>query len=458
LTDPDGKATSYTVSGGSGMYSISNLSLDVIGQYTLVIHDANKNYSVYGILKVIGSEITITGSLILNDANSAHQVKVTVADERGNLLIRQQITVDGTPVGADTKILTTDASGSVSFSMIPARLGDVNVLINGHIIGTIPVTAAYSAEGRIGGNTSSNIAMSIEIAKQGWNSANTVILTREDSLSDAMTAVPLAKKLDAPILMTQSDCLDSTILTEMNNLGTHVVWIMGGTDAISANVENYLKSVGLSVYRLAGTDRYDTAAKIAAYLNSNGTVYLAYGYGEPDTVALCAFAAQQGAPILLTDKDKLPEATLNAIGALNPSKIVLIGGTGIIDLSLENSLKKTYSVERWGGADRFNTEQIIFQHLFDIQSPQSSVYFASSSVCSADVLQGEKPRGDALLVAALAAKNNGFVITLPHDSLPSAINYFLLYNKGYITQGTFVGNTLAISGALEEKLSTMLYH
>ncbi len=111
-------------------------------------------------------------------------------------------------------------------------------------------------------------------------------------------------------------------------------------------------------------------------------------------------------------------------------------------------------MERWGGADRYGTEQIIFQHLFTGQSP---LYFASALVKSEDLNNGT-PYGDALLTAALAAKKGGFMVTVPPNNLPSAINTFLLYNKGYISTATVVGNKTAISANLEKELQALLEH
>ncbi|MDD2233475.1 MAG: hypothetical protein PHV03_00980 [Desulfitobacteriaceae bacterium] len=63
-----------------------------------------------------------------------------------------------------------------------------------------------------------------------------------------------------------------------------------------------------------------------------------------------------------------------------------------------------------------------------------------------------------MLTAALAAKTGGYVAMLPRNNIPSSLNYFLLFNKGYITKTTVVGNNSGVSLDLEQQLQQMLSH
>lgn len=400
------------------------------------------------------ASVSITGSLVLYATN---HMTGKLTDLNGNPLGNKSVTVDATAVGLNSTSYNTLNDGTFNFNLTPNEQGQVNLIFGGRVIKTILVQPAYSQGQRIGAASLDNAALSVEVAKNGWTSAENVILTRDDIVADSMVAVPLSKKLDAPILMTPSNELSQTVLTEIRSLGAKNVYIIGGTSAVSTNVEDTLKQAGLTITRLAGSDRYNTAAQVSAAVGNSNTVYLAYGYGEPDALAASAFAAEKGIPILLTQTNELPFVTQQAIQNTGASKIVILGGTGIISPGLESSLQQKYEVTRYGGADRYATEAIIFQNLFDTQSPQSPLYFTSALVNPSDVASG-KPYGDALVTAALAAKNDGFVITLPPDYLPLEINYFMLYNKGYIRSSAVVGNESAISDALENEIYTVLNH
>lgn len=414
------------------------------------------NGDVVGTLQVSPGAVkaTVTGPLVINNNNF---VTVKLTDNSGNPLQRKSVTVDGTAAGAApaTQTLTTMNDGTFILQMTPTQTGTVNIIYGGDVVGTINAVSAYQTGSRIGSQTTGNASLSVAVAQQGWSKAANVILTRDDILADAMASVPLSKKLDAPILMTPSASLDNSVLHEITSLGAQTVYMIGGTGAVSPDIEQLLEnSYHLSVVRLAGVDRYDTAAQIAQRVGSTGTVYLAYGFGEPDALAVSAFAAEQGNPILLTDTNQLPAVTQAELNALAPGSIKILGGTGVVSQSLENQLAGQYAVERWGGQDRYGTEYLIFQNLFHNQSP---LYFASSLVESSDVASGN-PYGDALLAGALAAKNNGFVVTLPPNSLPLPVANFLLYDKGYIPNATVIGNSRAINSNLDQQLQQILNH
>lgn len=285
-----------------------------------------------------------------------------------------------------------------------------------------------------------------------------VILARDDQFSDALASAPLSKKLDAPILMTDSSKLDERTLEEIHALGAKNVYIVGGTVAISQSIEDSL-SKNFTVTRIAGQQGYDTAALISSHVgvNPTQTVYLANGNAIPDAIAVSAFAGAQGNPILLTDQDTLPDSTGQALADLQATNVVLLGGTAVIGSSVENELSSKYIVKRWGGYDRYDTQSIIFQNLLNKEAPQSPLYFTSGLVRQDDVSSG-KPYADALLTAALAAKTGGFVAMTEPNALPSGLSYFLLYNKGYITKSAVVGYNSGVSNDLEQQLQQMLKH
>jgi len=456
ITDSNGIQKLFPISGSAGSYTISNVTLETPGEYQLVIRQgAMGTATAAGKITVLNARTIITDSLILNTNKT---VKVTITDSAGKPLIRKSVTVDGTVVGGGSTACTTLSDGSFTFTMTPTSLGTVNIIYAGHMVGSIPVVPAYTQNSRIGGSAEDNVSLAVAIAQSSWvtGTAN-VILSRDDQFSDALAAAPLSKKLDAPILMTDSANLDDRTLTEINNLSAKNVYIVGGTVAISQGIQDKLSSNGFIVTRIAGPQGYDTAALISAKvgIEATQTVYLANAHAIPDAIAISAFAAEQGSPILLTDSDQLPPSTIQALIDLKASNVILLGGTAVISTSVENELSAKYSVKRWGGFDRYDTQSIIFQNLFNTETCQSPLYFTSGLVRQDDVSSG-KPYADALLTAALAAKNGGFVAMLPPNTIPSSLNYFLLFNKGYITKSAIVGNNSGVSMGLEQQLQQML--
>ncbi|SHH32800.1 cell wall-binding repeat-containing protein [Desulfosporosinus lacus] len=458
LTDPEGNVTYYSVSGGGGYYNLSDLTLYKPGDYTLKVSAVSPNKgSATGTIKVVDAVVTAEGSLVVNAENS---LSVKLTDSEGNVLDQRSVTVDGTAVDASpaTQSYTTLSDGTFLLNITPEKAGNVDIIFGGKIISSISVAPAFEAGSRIGSNAPDNVALSVEIAKQGWTSASNVILARDDQFSDSLAAAPLSKKLDAPILMTGSSTLDDRTLAGLRELGARNIYIVGGTVAIAQGIEDSL-SKDYTVTRIAGLQGYDTAALISAQvgIDSTRTVYLANGSAIPDAIAISAFAGAQGNPILLTDKDVLPPSTLQALTNLNATNVVLLGGTAVISNAVENQLSSGFLVKRWGGHDRYDTQSIIFQNLLNKETPQSPLYFTSGLVRQDDVSWG-KPYADALLTAALAAKNGGIVAMTEPNTIPSGLNFFLLFNKGYIPKSVVVGNNSGVSYNVEQQLQQMLNH
>ncbi|MBU5228247.1 cell wall-binding repeat-containing protein [Clostridium senegalense] len=94
-------------------------------------------------------------------------------------------------------------------------------------------------------------------------SVDTVILANGFNYPDALCATPLSRTLNAPILLTHQDNLTDSTKKQIEKIKIKNITLVGGTSAISENVENQLKSMKINVSRLGGIDRYDTSYIIA---------------------------------------------------------------------------------------------------------------------------------------------------------------------------------------------------
>ncbi|NLI94101.1 MAG: cell wall-binding repeat-containing protein [Peptococcaceae bacterium] len=155
---------------------------------------------------------------------------------------------------------------------------------------------------RLGG--SNRIETANMVSLERWNyGANAVVLARDDDFPDALTGAPLAKAVDAPILLTNKEKLTPETKSEIERLNPVVIYILGSTGAVSDQIEKEL-TVNYKVIRLGGNDRYETSANIAKYLdwnklNTKGQAIIAYGGNFPDALAVSSVAAFQKIPILV---------------------------------------------------------------------------------------------------------------------------------------------------------------
>ena len=160
-------------------------------------------------------------------------------------------------------------------------------------------------------------------------------------------------------------------------------------------------SVGTPV-RLAGPDRYATAAAISAAHYGPGVpvAYVATGRNFPDALAGVPAAGIHGGPILLTDPTALPQATRNELARLQPQRIVVLGGWAAVSPEVASALQAYASqpVERLEGATRYETAAAISRATFGASPPAA---FIATGQAFPDALAAGPPaivtRGPVLL-------------------------------------------------------------
>ena len=172
------------------------------------------------------------------------------------------------------------------------------------------------------------------------SSAPTVIVTTGQNFPDALVAGPLAYRGRHPIVLTASDRLPKATANYLRSSGARQVIIVGGLAAVSSDVVDAIKALGLSTSRVSGADRADTSVQFARRFNAlsgtgcyrRDTVGLATGWAFPDALAAAALLGHYGAPLLLTNPAAIPQDLVDyaASGRLTPDldqpPIVTIGG------------------------------------------------------------------------------------------------------------------------------------
>jgi putative cell wall-binding protein len=213
------------------------------------------------------------------------------------------------------------------------------------------------------------IETAVEISKEGWEASDNVVLVyggknnEPQSFADALAAGPLAKKLDAPILLTEKDELPDVTADEIARLDATKVYIVGGEKVVYPAVAEDVEDIdGVTVERIAGADRYATAVAVAEELVDLGVsadkVILARGDDYAD--ALAAAAVKDVLPILFAGKagaDSLQAATEDALVDLGVEDVVIVGGEEAVSDDIEDDVKDIVSgdVTRIGEDDRFKT-------------------------------------------------------------------------------------------------------
>ncbi|KQM84242.1 hypothetical protein ASE68_14410 [Agromyces sp. Leaf222] len=134
-----------------------------------------------------------------------------------------------------------------------------------------------------------------------------------------------------------------------------------------------------AVSRIAGPDRYATAARISASQFAPGvaTAYIASGTSFPDALAAAPVAAAARGPVLLTPTDSLPSVVAAELRRLQPRNIVVLGGG--IRASVVTKLASFTSgrVTRIAGSNRYATSAALSKSRFSPGVPV--VYLVSGT-------------------------------------------------------------------------------
>jgi hypothetical protein len=91
-----------------------------------------------------------------------------------------------------------------------------------------------------------------------------VYIATGENFPDALGAGPVAAMVKGPVLLVRRDSIPGETAAELVRMSPDKIVIVGGTAAVSQAVENGLAPYAATVQRIAGANRYDTAAKLSA--------------------------------------------------------------------------------------------------------------------------------------------------------------------------------------------------
>jgi putative cell wall-binding protein len=163
------------------------------------------------------------------------------------------------------------------------------------------------------------------------------------------------------------------------------------------------------VIRLAGANRFETAAAVSAhhYPGGAGPVFVATGTNFPDALAGATAAGLANSPLLLAGS--IPPATSGELDRLDPDSLVILGGTAVISASDEAALGAWGTTERLAGDNRYQTAVEISKAAFG--DGEADVVLVATGTNFPD----------ALAAAAAGGELNGPVLLTPPDTLPAEV-------------------------------------
>ena len=205
---------------------------------------------------------------------------------------------------------------------------------------------------------------------------DTVLVSRDDAFADALASAALQGALSAPLLLTPTAALADVVRDEIERLRPDRIYILGGTGAVSPAVEAELRTLAGDVERLSGATRILTAVRVAEEAQEQaeqpGDIAIIVRADGPGSAAYAdalagggLSAAMFGAPVLLTETDRLSDATAAFLGAQDIQDVYVLGGrSAVSDAAFAEIEALVDDADRLSGTDRFGTALAVAREVY----------------------------------------------------------------------------------------------
>lgn len=136
-----------------------------------------------------------------------------------------------------------------------------------------------------------------------FGASNHLIFTDGRNFADALSATPLAKKINAPIILVKNV---NNIPKDVNNYRD--AYIIGGKSSVSGYIESQIKNYmpGKKVYRIYGSNRSDTSAQVAKVIKFKSNI-ITNGNSFSDALSSINMLNKQGSNLLLIGSHKVSD-------------------------------------------------------------------------------------------------------------------------------------------------------
>jgi putative cell wall-binding protein len=273
----------------------------------------------------------------------------------------------------------------------------------------------------------------------GWRSAQAAVVATAHAFPDALVGAPLAASVDGPLLLTHADQLPGEVAEELDRLGVSEVIVLGGVRAISSEVEESIAALPgrPRVTRLAGADRYGTAAEAARIVTTHGQpIAIASGTTFADAVSSGVLPGPSGRlPVLLATREVVPEGSREVIAELEPRGGVLVGGTAALSDAVAADLEAQIGeITRLAGPDRFATSRAVAESVLGDLGPEPRPL----------VVAAGSDYADALAAGGLAAHLDGVVLLAPRFRLTDGVETFVRAHRERWSRVLVVGGAVAV--------------
>lgn len=268
----------------------------------------------------------------------------------------------------------------------------------------------------------------VNVQRHYFANTNKVILVNDNAYPDAISATNVSMG-KYPLLYTGKNSLSVETKSALDKMFLDEIYLMGGVNTISKNVENNLRKnfPHAKITRIMGNNRYDTSAESAKTRANTTNLIFAAGTNYADALYATSLAAHQNAPILLVSNEGLLQSTKKFIQSIgNIDSVTIVGG----EISVNQSVKKQIEnltkkhVTRLAGVDRYESSVEVAKR---VNTNPAEVITTSGEVFA-----------DALVSSTVAQKIKAPILLVKKDVLPLKVREYMK-NTNSIYKLTTIG-------------------
>ena len=287
----------------------------------------------------------------------------------------------------------------------------------------------------------------VNVQRHYFANTNKVILVNDNAYPDAISATNVSMG-KYPLLYTGKNSLSVETKSALDKMFLDEIYLMGGVNTISKNVENKLRKnfPHAKITRIMGNNRYDTSAQSAKTRANTTNLIFAAGTNYADALYATSLAAHQNAPILLVSNEGLSQSTRKFIQSIgNIDSVTIVGGEISVNQSVKNQIENLTKkrVIRLAGVDRYESSVEVAKR---VNANPAEVITTSGEVFA-----------DALVSSTVAQKIKAPILLVKKDVIPLKVKeymkdtnsiYKLTTIGGYntVTKNNYSTQVILISG------------
>ena len=278
------------------------------------------------------------------------------------------------------------------------------------------------------------IETSVEVSKKLFENSEYAIIASGENFVDGLVGGTLASQLKAPILLVTKNSVSKSVIDEINRLEVKKIYILGGAETISEEVENKIKNTGINVKRLSGKNGTYTAQEIGLERGRFLNIDLYSAFDKYVAVYSEKFAdALSAAPYVASMNEFMPLLPIG-YGYKDSHFTIAIGGTNSV-------IQGNYEEYRLSGQNREATAVAVAKAYKEKLNKDIDTI----------VLVDGYNYSDALASSPVATMNSGGILLTNSKMLSKETNDYIKENKN-IKNIIIVGGENSVSIEIENEL------